>query len=393
MRNLPARPQVAKRFTALPPSPGRLVLQSLTHAISIEDPVGDVRRIVLLADGTRHIDEILDAMEPLGPEAAVGLLQDLVEAGILGKAEADTSPGGLTGAERERYAQQMALFSHFARPRADAFAAPGVDFQAKLKDATVLVRGLGPIGTGLCRALCTLGIGTIIGLDSSAPVSSADVAQDPWFTSTDIGSDRAELVATRIKECHPDTEFVAGRSGTKPLADLLGEATTAVLAEDRFNPTSYEEFNLAALESKTTWTSFRLNGFDICIGPTVIPGETACYTCFDLRLKSNMSDYEEYLLLESHLKEDDLHSGALMINPGMDLAALEVAKILTGFVAPTTIGQLFTLNLLTLASRSHPVLKIPRCPSCGASHQRRPQPRLWDFAGLKTQFPAAHEPG
>jgi bacteriocin biosynthesis cyclodehydratase domain-containing protein len=268
-----------------------------------------------------------------------------------------------------------------------------VEFQAKLKDATVLVRGLGPIGAGLCRALSAFGVGTIIGLDPSSAVLSADAARDPWFTRADTGRDRAQLVASRIKESHPETNFIAARTDEKPLADLLREATTAVLAEDRFNPGSYEEFNLAALESRTTWTSFRLNGFDICIGPTVIPGETACYTCFDLRLKSNMSDYEEYLLLESHLRENDLQSGALMIDPGTDLAAFEVVKILTGFVTPTTVGQLFTLNLLTLAGSSHPVLKIPRCASCGASHQRRPQPRLWEIAGLETQSPAADEAG
>jgi bacteriocin biosynthesis cyclodehydratase domain-containing protein len=123
-----------------------------------------------------------------------------------------------------------------------------------------------------------------------------------------------------------------------------------------------------------------------------VPYQTACYSCFALRQKSNLTDYQEYLALEQHLEHDDLRSGALAISPGADLAALEAVKVLSGFVEPTTYGQLFALNLLTLHSELHPVLKIPRCPDCGPCTER-PTLRAWDIDEQREQDVEALERG
>lgn len=109
----------------------------------------------------------------------------------------------------------------------------------------------------------------------------------------------------------------------------------------------------------TSWTSCRLFGFDFDIGPTVIPHSTPCFHCFDLRQKSNLPDYEEHLVLEGLLKQNQLRCGALAVTPGIGLVALEVVKALTHFMEPASYAHLCSLNLLTLELKRLPVLKIP----------------------------------
>jgi bacteriocin biosynthesis cyclodehydratase domain-containing protein len=147
---------------------------------------------------------------------------------------------------------------------------------------------------------------------------------------------------------------------------------------DHFNPGFYEVFNQACLEEKITWTSYRLFGFEVNIGPTVIPYETPCYKCFDLRRKGNLTFYEEYTLLERYLKEHQFPSGYLYITPGIGLAVLEVIKLLTRFVDPATYGKFFSVNLLTLETRLHSILKLPQCPHCGRPAKGRPTIHIWD---------------
>jgi chromosome segregation protein len=58
-------------------------------------------------------------------------------------------------------------------------------------------------------------------------------------------------------------------------------------------------------------------------------------------------------------------------------AALEAARILTGFGPPATVGRFFELDARTPERAGHDVLKVPRCPSCGRG---RPPREAWDLA-------------
>jgi bacteriocin biosynthesis cyclodehydratase domain-containing protein len=141
-----------------------------------------------------------------------------------------------------------------------------------------------------------------------------------------------------------------------------------------------DAFNLACIEASTTWISCRIVGLEMDIGPTVIPSVTPCFKCFDLRAKSNRTDYDDYLRVERHLQTDRLDSGKLLVNTCIGLAALEIVKALTHFAEPATYGHLFSMNLLTLEGRRHPVLKIPRCPHCSRQSTERPTIEAWQRA-------------
>jgi bacteriocin biosynthesis cyclodehydratase domain-containing protein len=190
---------------------------------------------------------------------------------------------------------------------------------------------------------------------------------------------RAEAARCLAMSLNPAVKFEAVSEPIESagLQESLAKTDFAVLCRDDFNPAEYEAFNHAALASKTSWTSARMSGFEFQIGPTIIPFETACFQCFDLRQKSNVPDFAEYKIVEDFLKKDRLRAESLAFTPGVGLLALEVLKAITWFMAPATRAHLYSLNLLTMESKLHPILKIPRCPACGRPAKPRPTIHAW----------------
>ena len=242
----------------------------------------------------------------------------------------------------------------------------------------VTIFGMGRLGSQLARSLALAGVGAITAVDRQT-VTADDLASDAWFAPEHLGVNRAEATGKLLRAVNAALIFRAavnpGDQGT--LEKLLSDCDLAVLCPDRYDPDEYDQFNRAALASKTTWTSARLAGFEFHVGPTVIPGQTSCYNCFRLRLKSNVDDYDEDVLIENFRRQGLIREQTLSITPGAGLLSLEVLKALTWFSPPVTCAHLYSLNLLTMRSALHPVLKIPRCSECGRLSMPRPTIHAW----------------
>jgi bacteriocin biosynthesis cyclodehydratase domain-containing protein len=248
-------------------------------------------------------------------------------------------------------------------------------YQQRLSAASVLVYGLGRIGSHLVRLLTACGVGSVLGVDDG-DVTMDDVYADSWYSQANAGTSRLEALAGLVKAANPQITFEP-ITRDQDIHHALDQATLAVLATDIYHPREYLDFNQACLGAQATWISCRATGFECNIGPLVIPGETPCFACLTERLQSNAGSYNEYIALHAHLNDHVLPGGSLMITHGVDLAAHEIVKVLTGFAPPSTYSHMYSMNLLTLEARLHPVLKIPRCASCGVGAVRAPSVQLW----------------
>jgi bacteriocin biosynthesis cyclodehydratase domain-containing protein len=343
-----------------------------------------LERLLPLLDGDRNVTEVLADLSSFGSDAVLSTLQSLLDAGILDRDGEDGT--AVSPVEARRFRSQIAFFSHFVVPP-DAGPVPspigsapqkGIEYQERLKRAHVAVFGLGRLGSQLAPSLAAAGIGAITAIDQQ-PLQEDDLAGDAWFDMEKLGSNRAEAVGGLCIRLNPALSFRAvDKLGDKAaLSRLLLECDFAVLCPDYVNPAEYDMFNHAALASRTMWTSARFAGFEFHIGPTVIPGETPCYECFRLRIISNVVNYGEHIQLEEYRKNHRPREVTLAITPATGLLALEVLKAVTWFTAPATYAHLYSLNLLTMRSELHPVLKIPRCAACGRPAMPRPTIHAW----------------
>jgi bacteriocin biosynthesis cyclodehydratase domain-containing protein len=386
---LPKRPKIPERFSIIPTAQGDFHLYSLTNSLSLSSAIADLlSRLLPLLNGQHDLSTILDELHTFGEEEIIATLEHFLEMGVLEDASSLES-ATLSSEEIERYRDQLTFFSHFTLPESsqhsgakspwDTIPKKSLEYQEKLKHACVVVVGLGRLGSQLVKALTLAGVGRIIGIDDGY-VNATEAQSDAWFDSSHVDRTRCTALAERVTHANPWVKFTPLSYSTHSLSEMDGilqECTFAVLSTDYFNPEEYDAFNLLCLQSKTAWTSCRLTEFEFNIGPTVIPYKTPCYKCFDLRQKSNLTDYEEALILEGYLKANKLQTGMLTITPGVELAALEVIKALTYFMEPATYAHLFSLNLLTLECKRHPILKIPRCSHCGRPSQGYPTIHAW----------------
>ena len=345
------------------------LFDSLT-VTSNEATEGVLDRILPALQRGAELPSLLRGLSKRETSAIRAMIRDFDERGLLEPARAN---GEHSPADERCHARQRRFFSNFEAvtdmgQESDGKAGDAGTLQARLSAATVMVVGLGRVGSRVVDALASAGVGTLIGAGRRAVLPN-DVADSDFRRS-------------------PSTRYLAygkpvfGEHG----ADLPDGVDFLALCEDGFDPDHHAAINHAALQKRIAWIGYRILRTRLEIGPTVIPYETACFHCYELRRISNSAGFAEELELHQRLAESGGDLGTLDITLGADLLALEVVKSLTHFTSAATYGHVYTMDIVSLASHVRPLLKIPRCPECGAS-AKRPATSVWRY---DTQSEPAH---
>ena len=102
------------------------------------------------------------------------------------------------------------------------------------------------------------------------------------------------------------------------------------------------------------------------VGPSVIPGETACFECFLARLDSNRTGHSQGYASEMMAFNGQHVAG---FHPSMasvlgDIAAIELTKFYSGALPLWRVGAVLEVNLLAGRIDSRKILRVPRCRAC-----------------------------
>src|SRR5262249_34899441 len=155
----------------------------------------------------------------------------------------------------------------------------------RLAGATVTILGLGGAGAHAAVALAAAGVGTLRCVDAS-PTVPADPYLAGAFAVGDVGTPRVEAVRRRIGEVAPQA---AVATSDVPLAtdeDVQAAVAGSDLVLCCVDPGQVSlayKLNRVALRTGIRWTSCAASALRVVVGPTVYPGETACYLCYKMR--------------------------------------------------------------------------------------------------------------
>lgn len=171
------------------------------------------------------------------------------------------------------------------------------------------------------------------------------------------------------------------KADIKSLVEKVDADVVIVATQKPFSPL-FSWVNAVSLTFETMYTSCTVYGERGLVGPTVIPGQTPCYTCYELRKKSNIVHYDEFTYFETYVKkhpELQKSSGApiSMLSLVANVTILEVFKIVTGIGTAQTAGGQISFNPLTMEMEIHPILKLPRCPDCGLPSKEKRTAKVW----------------
>jgi len=169
------------------------------------------------------------------------------------------------------------------------------------------------------------------------------------------------------------------KKDNKELIESLNGLDILIACQETEGFGFFETINELCLETGTRWLRVAIEGAAISLGPTFVPFQTACYTCFSRRLISNLPDSEDYMAYRQKTYSNNGGRDAGYFPPLWSLAAshvtLEVARIVSGLAPPQTMGRFYRIDEMSPAAIAHDVLRLPRCPACAVSG---PKKQAWD---------------
>jgi bacteriocin biosynthesis cyclodehydratase domain-containing protein len=154
-----------------------------------------------------------------------------------------------------------------------------------------------------------------------------------------------------------------GVGEVKPFGWDEGGADLAIVVPGRDEACALAGWNRHALEVAIPWFALRpFDGLVATIGPLVVPGESCCHECLQLRLAANLEYGADLGRIEAVPVVATGSAGVEAVAAGL---AAHLALCWIGDRDPRLPGAMFVLETRPGPRlEAHPVLRVPRCPAC-----------------------------
>lgn len=276
-------PKVKPEHTAYRLADGRIRIGGEIYGLAheIEDPNGWVWAAVDAMDGTRTSGEIVELIcarfPDLPPRTATELVEQLIDSGHIEDAGAEP-PAELSTRERERYDRSHAFLRWIdLTPREHGWEA-----QLRLRQARVLLLGLGGTGCAAAWALAASGVGTLHCVDHDT-VELSNLNRQILFTEHDLGRPKTEVALERLRQLNSDIAVSAENRrvvSQEDMFDLVPGFDLVVLCADE--PRGPDGIRIwtdrACRKTGVPWVGGGYSGPLITVG-IYVPGLGPCYEC------------------------------------------------------------------------------------------------------------------
>lgn len=303
--------------------------------ITDEDADGNLAHLVSLLDGKHHLDTICESFDSTDRDDIESVIRALQEKSIV------RDVGSPIDERRANVAGYFSLYDNGNEPL------------RRIADAQLTVVGAGTTGTAVVEDFLGSGVAEI--------------------TYIDISGDTDDL----LPSTYADRLTILTEAA---IVDHLAAVDFVIFAADEPYPDVVSEINETAQKSGTPWTMGVLNGLDGQVGPTVYPGETACFECFRTRADAANDSRIAY----AQYAEARKLTGALLPSFARIVAGFVVVDVLVqlaGGFGHTT-GCVIDFDFYDFAVEANEVLRLPRCNTCGKTDERLDSPRHLTLDGL-----------
>lgn len=333
-----------------------------------------INRVLPLLDGHLSLREVIDRVPELEGTDIEKHLQDLAREGILLPID------GRSGSEEQR---------HKAHPLSSLYplsALTPAEAQDVVGSARIAIFGLEGPGASLALMLAQHGIGALI-LADPYPCEAGNHALMPLMSTASVGVPRHEIVRRHLLA-------VGGRTtikclGTEHLTanDIESgaeECDLLVACFDRGFGAIKHWVNRASLQQNKPAIFADLDAHTATIGPLVVPGVTACYTCYRMRAMACTNDLEVAQALEHHFDNQELprmHARSVLPSMSHLVAANLCAEIIKHFLGLSDYilaGRIMRVSALDTHTDSQAVLAHPHCPECKKKDSEKRAPARLD---------------
>ena len=312
------------------------------------------RELVAALDGCSSRSE-LEA--EFGAGSVDGLLELLGDEGLV---EDAGTYDVLTEPERARYDRQLRYFADVAP---GGVTAP--DCQLRLREARILVLGVGGLGSWTALSLACCGVGELTLVDGDE-VELSNLNRQILYSEDDIGRPKAAVAAEAIARFNPEIRVVAVERtlGTpEEIAEAVRDSSFVVDAADRPAHDIERWVNTACFAHGVPYVTMSHFPPFARVGPLYVPGETGCFNCQE---RAYRQSYELYDHLVAQRRGSPSPAGTL--GPACALVggqvALDVMHHITGLCTPASQGRVRVFDTRTLDVSDERVPRDPDCEVC-----------------------------
>ena len=259
-----------------------------------------------------------------------------------------------------RYVRQVSFFEDFTDNPAGA--------QEQLRAATVTIIGVGTIGSAVAVHLARAGVGGIRACDTDT-ISASNIPRSAIYMDADVSQDKVQVAARRLRETSPDLVFEGKRLDVRSSTDVEGIAVDSDLVINCADQPSVAQ--------TSEWTGqaamalglphilaggYRTHlGF---LGPTVLPGQSACWKCFETDYHQN----DSFAINGWKPLAAGRPTGGSLGPLGAVVAGIhawEAIRILTGILPPAMTNRKGEIDFVDMSISYRTVERRPDCPVCG----------------------------
>jgi ribosomal protein S12 methylthiotransferase accessory factor len=232
-------------------------------------------------------------------------------------------------------------------------------------------------------------------LDASAGQLSAFAAVPVMVLA--VGGADPGPVTEALTEAGVRARHITELPAVQAAAPDAGAGGLLVVVTDDYLRPELAAINDAMLAAGERWVLAKPAGIEPWIGPLFEPGVTGCWACLRHRLSGNRQ-VERYLAgLVGDLTLVAEHPPAIPPSAAAvaGLLAGELARAIVSGGNPVLHGTLVTVDLRTLSTSQHTLIRRPQCHSCGdpgLMTEREPKVAIgsvpvfqWTAGGLRTE--------
>lgn len=154
-------------------------------------------------------------------------------------------------------------------------------------------------------------------------------------------------------------------------------------ASSRPHPRLQRAINDLCVRHRLPWTQLSLNAHEIHLGPTVLPGATACQACHEVRALASAAKPDVHRAqIEYFDRNPDFEfKGQLKSLDRMGAAYLasEIERLVTAAHPPVALSRLLRMDGLYLSQERHFIPYYEWCPVCRTPHAAAARPTFAEF--------------
>lgn len=316
-----------------------------------------IMNIVNSLDGNKTIEE-LSREYTVKKEDLIKLLAYLRRKGIL-----DNIENKREFKNYERFRRCIHFIAEYSTSHENL-----LEMWKNISESTVLVIGLGAVGSWVSANLVQSGIENIILMDADT-VDTTNLHRQFGYNEEDIGKKKVDVLENRLRQYNPELNVVK--------ADLYLNENSLHIFDNVKIDLIINCADKPNVDTTSLWIGqYAMNrniphiiggGYNLhlsLIGQTVIPGKTACVNCFKKKLEEeNKIDSQKVKKLA--VKNRKVGSFGPMCSMIASMIGMEAVKILSKQITPSNINRRGEFNIYTMELNYKTYGRRKDCEWCG----------------------------